>query len=195
MEHLRAIAGQLRAAAKLVDVSGQESGKRIWRPSLPEFSSPDLSRLRTNALTLKDNLTPNSPAFRHAVRLAAAVPAAAFLGSTIGLPRSFWLTFAVLVILKPDYSSLLDRGFGRMIGTIIEDLAALLIGGLHPDIAVTVILVSFSAWSPIPPGTPVSRFLSGLFITALVLVLMSITTTDTLSTALDRLLDFWLPVA
>lgn len=190
VEHLRAIAGQLRAAAKLVDVSGQESGKRIWRPSLPEFSSPDLSRLRTNALTLKDNLTPNSPAFRHAVRLAAAVPAAAFLGSTIGLPRSFWLTFAVLVILKPDYSSLLDRGFGRMIGTIIgATFAALLIGGLHPDIAVTVILVSFSAW--VAYSTWYASFaISFGFITALVLVLMSITTTDTLSTALDRLLDF-----
>jgi len=189
-QHLRAIAGQLRAMGKLVDTSGSEMGRRVWRPALPEFVGPDLSRLRSGALTLKDNFTTNSPAFRHAVRLAVAVPAAAILGSTFGLPRSFWLTFAVLVILKPDYSSLLDRGFGRIFGTIIgATFAALLVGGLHPDRAATVFLVAFSAWAAY--STWYASFaISFGFVTSLVLVLMSISTTDTLSTALDRLIDF-----
>ena len=34
-----------------------------------------------------------------------------------------------------------------MLGTIIgATFAALLVGGLHPDLAVTVLLVAFSAW-------------------------------------------------
>jgi uncharacterized membrane protein YccC len=189
-EHLRAVAGQVRAAGKLVDFSGRESGKRIWLPVVPDFSSPDLSRVRANALSLKDNLHLSSPAFRHAVRLAVAVPAAAVLGSWLGLPRSFWLTFAVLVILKPDYSSLLDRGLGRMIGTVIgATLAALLVGGLHPNLTVTVVLVALTAWLAYSTWY-VSFAISFGFITALVLILLSITSTDTLSTALDRLLDF-----
>ena len=189
-QHLRAIAGQLRAMGKLVDSSGQELGRRVWRPTLPEFVGPDLSRLRSDALTLRDNLTTSSPAFRHAVRLAVAVPVAAVVGSAFGLPRSFWLTFAVLVILKPDYSSLLDRGLGRMLGTIIgATFAALLVGGLHPDLTVTVILVAFSAW--VAYSTWYASFaISFGFITALVLVLMSISTSDSLATALDRLIDF-----
>jgi uncharacterized membrane protein YccC len=190
VEHLRAISGQLRAMGKLVENADRESGKRVWRPSRPEFAGLDLSRLRGDVLTLKDNFTSNSPAFRHAVRLAVSVPAAAVVGSALALPRSFWLTFAVLVILKPDYNSLLDKGFGRMVGTIIgATVAALLIGGLHPDLTLTVILVAFSAW--VAYSTWFSSFAIAFgFVTALVLILMSVTTTDTLSTALDRLIDF-----
>ena len=189
-EHLRAVAGQLRAMGKLIETSGLDSGRRVWRPALPKFARPDLTRLRSDALTLKDNFTFASPAFRHAVRLAVAVPAAAVLGSALGLPRSFWLTFAVLVILKPDYSSLIDRGFGRLLGTIIgATFAALLVGGLHPDLTVTVLLVAFSAWAAY--STWYASFaVSFGFITALVLVLLSVSATDTLTTALDRLIDF-----
>ncbi|MFZ1062492.1 MAG: FUSC family protein [Acidimicrobiales bacterium] len=189
-EHLRAIAGQLRAMGKLIDTSGKASGRTMWRPTLPERPRLDWRRLRSNTLMLKDNLNARSPAFRHALRLAVAVPLAAVLGSAFGLPRSFWLTFAVLVILRPDYSSLLDRGLGRMLGTVIgATFAALLVGGLHPDLAVTTILVGLSAW--IAYSTWYASFaISFGFITALVLILMSVSATDTLSTALDRLLDF-----
>jgi uncharacterized membrane protein YccC len=189
-EHLRAIAGQLRAMGKLVEASEQESRRNVWRPSRPEFVSPDLTSLRSNVLALRDNFTTGSPAFRHALRLAVAVPLAAVVGSALGLPRSFWLTFAVLVILRPDYSSLLDRGIGRMVGTVFgATVAALLVGGLHPDLPFTVVVVAIAAW--IAYATWYASFsISFGFITALVLTLLSISTTDTLSTALDRLIDF-----
>jgi uncharacterized membrane protein YccC len=189
-DHLRAIAGQLRAAQKLVVNLGANSGKRIWRPTLPEFSRPDVTRLRTDALVLKDNLNLDSSAFRHAVRLAIAVPAASLIGSALSLPRSFWMTFAVVTILKPDYNTLLDKGVGRMIGTMIgATVASLIVAGLHPNLTLTVVLVALAAW--VAYSTWFSSFaVSFGFVTALVLLLLSITTTDTISTALDRLIDF-----
>ncbi len=189
-EHLRAIAGQLRAVGKLIDNLGKHSVERDWRFTLPEFVRPDTTRLRSDLLVLKDNLTLSSSSFRHAIRLAVAVPSAALIGSALSLPRSFWLTFAVVTILKPDYNTLLDKGVGRMVGTMIgATVASLVVAGLHPNLTLTVILVALIAW--IAYSTWFTSFaVSFGFITALVLLLLSVTTTDTFSTALDRLLDF-----
>ncbi len=188
--HLRALGGQIRAMGKLVDSSSTSSQRRVWRPSRPQFIGFEFSQLRSNLRIVRDNVTATSPSFRHAVRLAIAVPFAAVIGSALSLPRSFWLAFAVAVILKPDYSSLLHRGLSRIVGTIIGAVvAALVIGGLHPGHATTTVLIVLSAW--IAYSTWSASFaVSFGFVTALVLMALSITTTDTLSTALDRLLDF-----
>ncbi len=188
--HLRALSGQLRATGKLIDASASGANRRMWITRLPDVSGPDFKRIKNNATTLVENIRPSSPAFRHAIRLAVAVPLASLIGSALSLPRSFWLTFAVVVILKPDYSTLLLRGLSRIIGTIIgATVAALLVGGLHPSHSVTVVLVAIAAW--IAYSTWSTSFaVSFGFVTAMVLLLISTTTTDTLSTALDRLLDF-----
>jgi uncharacterized membrane protein YccC len=156
----------------------------------PQFIGFEFSHFQSNVRIVKENLTPTSPSFRHAVRLAIAVPLAAVIGSALSLPRNFWLTFAVAVILKPDYSSLLHRGLSRIVGTIIGAfVAALVVGGLHPDHVVTTVLVALAAW--IAYSTWSASFaVSFGFVTALVLMALSVTSTDTLSTALDRLLDF-----
>jgi uncharacterized membrane protein YccC len=188
--HLRAVAGQVRAVGKLIDDLGQESAARVWRFTLPEFVRPDLTRIRSELLVLRENLNLDSSAFRHAIRLAVAVPAAALIGDALSLPRSFWMTFAVVTILKPDYNTLLDKGIGRMIGTIIGGtVASLIVAGLHPNLSFLVVLVALAAW--VAYSTWFTSFaISFGFITALVLLLLSVTVTDTFSTALDRLLDF-----
>jgi len=190
VEHLRAIAGQLRAVEKLIENLGQGSVRRQWRPTLPRFVRPDVTHLRSDVLVLKDNFNLRSSSFRHAIRLAIAVPFAALVGSALSLPRSFWLTFAVVTILKPDYNTLLDKGIGRIIGTMIgATVASLIVAGLHPNLTLTVLLVALAAWIAYTSWFT-SFAVSFGFITALVLLLLSVTTTDTFSTALDRLLDF-----
>ena len=188
--HLRALGGQLRAIGKLAESTTHESQQRMWRPTRMTSTRPSISRLRNDFTMLRDNVRWQSSSFRHAVRLAVAVPLAAIIGSSLSLPRSFWLTFAVAVILKPDYSSLLHRGLSRLVGTILGAVfAALIVGGLHPDHIVTVVLVAGAAWAAYATWSA-SFAVSFGFVTALVLLLLSVTTTDTLGTALDRLLDF-----
>jgi uncharacterized membrane protein YccC len=138
---------------------------------------------------VRESLTLSSSAFRHALRLALAVPVAELIANALGLPRSYWVAFAVAVVLKPDYSSLFRRGLGRVVGTILgATLAALIVGGLHPDTAVTVVLVALCAWAAYSLWRA-SFAVAISFVTALVLFLISTTQVDTLSTATDRLID------
>jgi uncharacterized membrane protein YccC len=138
---------------------------------------------------LRESLTLSSSAFRHAVRLAVAVPGADLIATALGLPRSYWVAFTVAVVLKPDYSSLFRRGLGRVVGTILgATLAALIAGGFHPNTTITVLLVALCAWAAYSFWR--ASFAVGIgFVTALVLFLLSTTQVDTLSTATDRLID------
>lgn len=187
--HFSAVGGQLRSAGKLVEHLNTDDNRRAWRPSLPSLADPDAEQLRMDFSLVSDNLSSDSSAFRHAVRLAVVVPLSSMLGSLLGLPRSYWLPFAVAVILKPDYSTLVKRGLGRVVGTMLgATVAAILVSELNPNRAMTVVLVGVIAW--LAYSTWAASFSVAIgFITALILILLSISSNDTLGTALDRLLD------
>jgi len=186
---LSAIGGQIRAAGKLVDTAGSAGQRALWRPSIAIPPIPEPGRLRRDVEIMLENLQSDSPAFRHAVRLAVAVPVSAVLASWLSLPRGFWVPYAVAVILKPDYSTLFGRGVGRIIGTLLgATLAAVLVSGLHPDLVLTTVLVALTAWAAY--STWVASFSVGTgFVTALVLILLSTSLPNPVSTATDRLID------
>jgi uncharacterized membrane protein YccC len=147
------------------------------------------SHVRDNFDLFRDNLRVDSVAFRHAVRLVVAVILATILAHWLNLPRGYWVAFAVAVILKPDYSTLLHRGIGRVIGTAAgASLAAVLVSELHPSYALTTVLIAvtavlaYSSWSA-------SFAVSIGLVTSLVLIMLSVSTTNSVGTALDRLID------
>jgi len=187
--HFSAVGGQLRSAGKLVDHLNIDDNRRAWRPSLPSLTSPEAEQLRMDFSLIGDNLSSDSSAFRHAVRLAIVVPLSSILGSLLGLPRSYWLPFAVAVILKPDYSTLVKRGVGRVVGTMLgATVAAVLVSQFNSNRAMTVVLVGVIAW--LAYSTWAASFSVAIgFVTALILILLSISSNDTIGTALDRLLD------
>jgi hypothetical protein len=95
--------------------------------------------------------------------------------------RGYWVPFAVTVILKPDDSTLLGRGAGRLIGTLFgATLAAVLVSELHPDLLLTTVFVALTAWAAYPTWTA-SFSVSIGFVTALVLILLSTSLTDTVA--------------
>ncbi len=102
---LAAIGGQIRAAGNLVEAAGATGMREAWRPSIaiPEIPTP--GRLRREVRAVLENLHTQSPAFRHAVRLAIAVPASAVVASWLGLPRSFWVPYAVALTAWAAYST------------------------------------------------------------------------------------------
>jgi uncharacterized membrane protein YccC len=121
--------------------------------------------------------------------LAVAVPASLFLASWLSLPRGYWLPFAVAVILKPDYSTLFDRGLGRVVGTLVgATLAAVLVSELHPDLLLTTVFVALTAWAVYSTWAASFSVAMG-FVTALVLILLSTSLTDSVGTAVDRFID------
>ena len=105
------------------------------------------------------------------------------------LPRSYWLPFAVAVILKPDYSTLVKRGLGRLAGTVLgATVAAVLVSELHPNMTLTTALVALCAWTAYSAWAASFSIAIG-FVTAMVLILLSTSITDTIGTAVDRLID------
>ncbi len=53
---------------------------------------------------LKDNLTPASNTFRHAVRVSIATVAGYIISRYLSVGHSYWILLTIVVILKPTYS-------------------------------------------------------------------------------------------
>ena len=189
--YLSAVGGQLRAAGSLVETARTSDSRHAWGPGRRVARrTSEADRVSGDLTILRENLSTDSPVFRHAVRLAVAVPLSALVATWLSLPRGYWVPFAVAVILKPDYSTLFGRGVGRIVGTLLgATLAAGLVSALHPDLLLTAVLVAVTAWAAYSTWSASFSVAMG-FVTALVLILLSTSLSDTPVTALDRLLDF-----
>ncbi|MBV9405324.1 MAG: FUSC family protein [Acidobacteriaceae bacterium] len=118
------LAGQLRAASELaghaipagLDSFAQREAAQPWRLQVTGWFA-----------TLRANLAFNSPAFRHAVRLAVCVAIGDALGRTMTGQRSYWLPMTIAVVLKPDFTTTFSRGVLRLLGTFAGLLIATLL--------------------------------------------------------------------
>jgi uncharacterized membrane protein YccC len=119
---INAIAGQFRAAKDLVEASGLEL--RAGASSRQDRWRPRRLRLQTVRGTLRANLSLQSAAFRHAVRLCVCVGIAETLGLWLGLTRSYWAPMTVAIVLKPDFTATFSRGVLRLGGTVVGLLLA-----------------------------------------------------------------------
>jgi uncharacterized membrane protein YccC len=74
--------------------------------------------------TLTAAAHPGSPLLRHALRLAIAVAVAHVVAAAVGLDRGYWVAITAVIVLRPDYSSTVQRGLGRLVGTLAGVLIA-----------------------------------------------------------------------
>jgi hypothetical protein len=184
---LAALAGQLRAVATLAPAAGQGGGLRSRRPQ--SRTNRPLERLRADAALVRANASLDSPAGRHALRLAVVVPLAEIIAHDLPLQRSYWLVVAAATVLRPEFGATFTRGTERALGTALGvALAGAITVGLHPAGAVTVAIVGLLAWTGYAVF-PASFAVGFGFITALVVFLLDAIAPDTLATASDRLVD------
>jgi len=194
LAHLEALGGQLRAIGHLVERESSHAVHGAWRLDV-RWGGLDPSRLHDNVALFRDNLRRDSTAFRHAIRLVAAVLLATAAAHVFNLPRGYWVAFSVAVILKPDYSTLLRRGVGRVIGTALgASLAAVVVSELHPSYVFTTVLIAIVAIAAYTAWSASFSVAIGL-VTSLVLIMLSVSATNSVGTALDRLIDVVLGAA
>jgi len=96
-------------------------------------------------MTLWANLSPESSVCRHGLRLAATLALATAASHAFAIPRGYWASITVLLVLKPEFGETYVRGVGRIAGTlagagIVVALVAML--GSHPAV-VTALLLAF----------------------------------------------------
>jgi uncharacterized membrane protein YccC len=189
--HLRhrqaALEGQLRAAARLCVQAGQHAGLLQRRPRMSATPARDL--LRADLAQMRANATLESPAGRHALRLALVVVVAEILSRHVPLQRSYWMVVAAATVLRPEFAATFTRGAERMLGTCAGvALAGLIFVGLHPSLGVVAPIIGVLGWIAYSVF-PASFAVGFAFVTTLVVFLLDAVSPDTLSTAGDRLLD------
>jgi uncharacterized membrane protein YccC len=102
---------------------------------------------RDALITLRANLSLESTACRHALRLAATLAIAAGLARSFGIPRGYWLPLTVAVMLKPDFHDTFAVSLGRIAGTVVGAVGATAIAHLlSPGPVVSTVLVLTFAW-------------------------------------------------
>ena len=184
---LSALAGQLRAATGLAISAGEGGRLRERRPRRHTHQLRE--RFATGLSELRDNASLESPAGRHAVRLAVVVLIAELLVQHLALSRSYWVVVAAATTLRPEFGATFTRGTERALGTCVGvGLAGAIAVALHPTGAVTIVLVGLLGWAGYAVF-PASFALGFAFITALVVFLLNAISPDTLATAWARLLD------
>ena len=185
--HSSALAGQIRAAAGLAAAARERRGRLAVRPSLG--STNPRSQLKADLAQIRANASLQSPAGRHAVRLAVVVPATALLAEHIPLARGYWIVVAAATVLRPDFGATLTRGAERMAGTCVGVvLAGVVAVALHPTGYATVAVVAVLAWSAYSVF-PASFAAGIVFLNAMIVFLLEAVSPSTLATALDRGVD------
>lgn len=104
------------------------------------FLSHENIRLRR----IWDNLRLDSPIFRHALRVTAAMGVAYFLGEFLNLSHGTWIMLTVFIIMKPGYSLTQQKNKDRLYGTLIGCVLSVAILYFSPNHHVLMVLIFLS---------------------------------------------------
>jgi uncharacterized membrane protein YccC len=172
---IAALAGQLRASGRMAtELSGT---RRISLPVAASYTADAMivlpSQLRSALRQVEAALSPSSPAFRHAVRLAVVIPAATEISRLLPWPRGYWVAITTVIVLKPDFTATVSRGIARTVGTGIGIIAAaIIVTTTHPQGLALIICVGVAAW--LGYTVFVANYaVYSVFLTALVILLVS----------------------
>ena len=106
--------GQMRSVARM---AGRATPDSAERRELHKANGPR-EQFRQWLGILQANMSLESSTFRHAIRIAACVAVADGISRAVSWQRSYWIPMTVAVILKPDFTTTLSRGFLRLLGTL-----------------------------------------------------------------------------
>lgn len=92
-----------------------------------------------------ENLTFRSAAFRHALRLGATMTVGVLVYTALDVPKPFWITLAILSVVKPDLGGTLDKSIQTVAGTILGcSLAAVLVALVESPWGIVVLIIPFA---------------------------------------------------
>jgi uncharacterized membrane protein YccC len=144
-----ALAGQLRAVAGLLPaaVEVKRNAPASAVRSATRISRRGAQGAEAIAERMWANLTWQSDAFQHAVRLAAVVSASAVIAHAVGIGRGYWLALTAVLVLRPEFSVTFTRGVGRAVGTFVGvGIATIVAVTAHPHGWVLVPFVGVFVW-------------------------------------------------
>jgi uncharacterized membrane protein YccC len=138
--------------------------------------------------TLRANLTLDSTACRHALRLAVTLAIATAIYRLMSLPRAYWIPMTAVLVLRPEFHDTFARGVSRIAGTILGAACATLIAHAFAvgQAGLTLLVLGF-VWG----GYAFVRASYAIFtvcITGYVVFLMMLAGVPEITAATDRVL-------
>ena len=185
---LQALQARLRTLVGLVASLGRRpADDGPPRETEPRPAPP--SRHSSAVAILRANLTLRSTAFRHGLRLGAALTIAVVIYRLLPLGRGYWVPLTVIFVLKPDFGSTFMRGLQRYAGTAVGvGLATLVAAALNPGDWVNTALVALFAWAAYAFFFA-NYALFTVSITSLIVFFVAFQGVNTYTAILDRLED------
>jgi hypothetical protein len=185
---LRALHGQLRSIQHLVTAGTATARDRRTLPSALVLP-PTWAVVQANAKLVQANITFESAACRHALRLAVALIVATVLYRTLPGSHEYWIAIAALVVLKPDFDTTITRGLGRAGGTLTGAVLATIIAAeFRPGPVALAILIAVIA-VVVFTVRQTNYALYALFWTPLVVFFAAFGGLPPLTAAADRAID------
>ncbi|REE58133.1 putative membrane protein YccC [Streptomyces sp. 3212.3] len=150
----RDLTARLRSAVQLARRSADD---RLGDALEPHTEVPGLyagtPSVAHTARRIRTQLHPQSPIFRHAVRLAVGVVVAEIIGRSIGgwhglgiSAHGFWVALTTMLVLFPEYGHTIARGWGRASGAVLGGLLAWVLSLPHwSPTGLTVVAVVLAA--------------------------------------------------
>jgi uncharacterized membrane protein YccC len=114
--HIHALSGQLAAAVRNANWAGSRGELRADAAETP---LPAALRSDSALATLRANFTPQSVAFRHAVRSAVCLSAALWAAHQLKLEHGYWIPMTAAIVLRPDFAATFNFGLLRVVGTVL----------------------------------------------------------------------------
>ena len=156
-----ALCGQLRAATELAG-NATVTGEQDFRAR--EERVPWNLRLSGRLATIRANLSLDSSACRHAIRLAICIALGEVIIHSFSMRRAYWLEMTVALVLKPDFGNTFTRGTLRLGGTYAGLLLATVLARfVSPEPMSHVAMIGVLALTM----RSVGRANYGVFVTAL----------------------------
>jgi uncharacterized membrane protein YccC len=190
LPYCTALLAELQIARKLA-VSWRYA--RQYRPVHIHFPYPRPPHLHLEDTwsSIRANLSLQSSAFRHAIRLGAALALATALFQLFHVPveRGYWIPMTVVLVLRSDFITTFTRGIARMLGTMLGAvLTTLLIVFLMPSHPVLVVIITIAAY--LMYSTLFANYtIFSVAVTMAAVLLISFSTPQTVTTALYRAID------
>ncbi len=151
--------------------------------------APSPAARRHPIRALRAELTLRSAAFRHAVRLSAALIVAVLAYRSLSLGSGYWVPLTVLFVLKPDYGTTVARGIGRIAGTMAGvTIAWAVVTAFSPSDATIVALLAVLAAATYSLF-PANYALSSVVLTVLIALLVEFSGGSPVGALLDRVID------
>jgi len=152
--HAEALVGRMREYSRaLLDVAERLEDGRPVESDLPVGPHPASLQGRPLLEPLRDNLSPSSVIFRHAMRLGFIAALATALVGGLKLDHGYWVIITVIVVLQPYSGMTFQRGLQRAAGTLLGGAlaAGLVVLVRDPAIILGAIMLFFAVAISVKP--------------------------------------------